>query len=104
MIESKEQVLDAFRGYNLKLVLQGHLHVVEEIIFRGVHFITGGAVCGAWWKGPRDGFPEGFVVVDVDKDVFSWRYETFGWKTQERALLRGLNCLAGTKRPRRETP
>ncbi|MBU0755753.1 MAG: calcineurin-like phosphoesterase C-terminal domain-containing protein [Planctomycetes bacterium] len=44
--------------------------------------MTGGAVCGAWWEGAYDGFPEGFVVIDIEGDDFSWRYETYGWKAE----------------------
>ena len=73
------QVLDLFKDYNLKLVLQGHLHELEDIYYKGVHFITGGAVCAAWWTGPNVGHPEGFVVVDVKGDEFTWHYQTYGW-------------------------
>jgi 3',5'-cyclic AMP phosphodiesterase CpdA len=80
VVTNSKEVLAAFNGYNLKLVLQGHLHVLEEIIWKDVRYITGGAVSGAWWKGPRDVFPEGFVVIDTKGESFSWKYETFGWK------------------------
>ena len=81
VITNSREVLDLFEGHKLKLVLQGHLHIVEEIVFKDTHFITGGAVCGAWWKGDNAGFPEGFVMVDVNKDeTFTWTYETFGWQ------------------------
>ncbi|MBN1153968.1 metallophosphoesterase [candidate division KSB1 bacterium] len=81
VITNSRAVLDLFSGHKLKMVLQGHLHIVEEIIFKDTHYITGGAVSGAWWKGARSGFPEGFVVVDIKKDEsFSWHYETFGWQ------------------------
>lgn len=73
------QVLDILKGYNLKLVLQGHLHELEDIFYKGTHYITGGAVCGSWWNGPNAEHPEGFVVVDVKGDDFTWHYETFGW-------------------------
>ena len=68
--------------YNVRLVLQGHLHVVEEIVWKGTHYITGGAVCGAWWRGPMQGFHEGFVVMDVKGDDFTWDYETYGWRAE----------------------
>jgi 3',5'-cyclic AMP phosphodiesterase CpdA len=78
---NSHEILNLFDGYNLKLVLQGHLHIVEEIIYKNTHFITGGAVSGAWWKGPRAGFDEGFVLVDIQNSDFSWNYETFGWQS-----------------------
>jgi len=82
VVKNSTDVLAAFEDYALKLVLQGHLHILEEIIYHDVHYITGGAVSGAWWQGARHGFPEGFVVVDVKGDDFSWNYETFGWQAQ----------------------
>lgn len=83
VVTNAKQVLAVFAGHNLKLVLQGHLHEVEEINFRGVRYITGGAVCGGWWQGDRDGFAEGFVVVDIAGDDFDWHYQTFGWKAKK---------------------
>ncbi|MFC2085485.1 metallophosphoesterase family protein [Bacteroidota bacterium] len=82
IINSKE-VLEVFKNYNLRLVLQGHLHIVEEIIFYDTHFITGGAVCGRWWRGSRSGFKEGFVVIDIENEDFEWFYQTYGWEAVE---------------------
>lgn len=81
VIAKSNEILALFSEHNLKLVLQGHLHIVEEIIFQDTHFITGGAVSGKWWHGPRAGFPEGFVVLDVYEDNFDWHYQTYGWKS-----------------------
>ena len=82
VITNALEVMKKFDGYNLKIVLQGHLHIVEEIRYRNTSFITGGAVSGAWWKGARDGFPEGFVVVEVNGQDFIWHYETYGWQSE----------------------
>lgn len=81
VVNSKE-VLDLFKGYNLKLVLQGHLHTVEDIYVDGVHFITGGSVAAAWWKGPNLGFEEGFMYISVNGDTFDWKYVDYGWKVE----------------------
>jgi 3',5'-cyclic AMP phosphodiesterase CpdA len=80
VIINSHEVFELFEGYKLKLVLQGHLHIVEDINFGGVHFLTGGAVSGRWWQGPNHSFEEGFVLVDVSGDDFSWRYESYGWQ------------------------
>ncbi len=82
VVTNSKEVLDLFKDHNLVLVLQGHLHIIEEIIFRNTHFVTGGAVSGGWWKGPHHDFPPGFVVVDVKDGKFSWHYETFEWVPQ----------------------
>ena len=77
---NSDQVLKLFQNYNLRLVLQGHLHMVEEMVVGNIHFITGGAVSGDKWTGPKYIFPEGFVVIDIDGDNFDWHYQTYGWK------------------------
>jgi 3',5'-cyclic AMP phosphodiesterase CpdA len=82
VVTNSKEVLDLFQNHNLRLVLQGHLHIVEEIIYKGTHFITGGAVSGGWWKGAHEGFPEGFVKVSVKGSEFDWTYETFGWQAR----------------------
>jgi hypothetical protein len=79
VIGNAKSVWQAFDGADLRLVLQGHLHMVEEIDWRKIKILTGGSVCGEWWKGPHWGFPEGFVVVDVRDGRLDWKYETYGW-------------------------
>jgi 3',5'-cyclic AMP phosphodiesterase CpdA len=82
VVNSKE-VIDLFKGHNLKLVLQGHLHTVEDILVDNVRYITGGAVSGAWWKGPEKGYQEGFVLVRITGDEFTWRYADYGWEVKK---------------------
>ena len=80
VVNNARQVIDLFDNHNLKLVLQGHLHYIEDIYVEGTHFITGGAVSARWWSGPYRGMEEGFVVVDVKGDDFDWYYFDYGWK------------------------
>jgi 3',5'-cyclic-AMP phosphodiesterase len=79
LVTNAQEVLDVLWPYKPKLVLQGHTHINEIVTYRGCQFITTGAVCGNWWKGPRDGHPEGFGVLTVRGDEARWRYETFGF-------------------------
>ncbi len=79
VVQNAHEIVKACESNALKLVLQGHLHIIEDIELKGVHYVTGGAVSAAWWKGANEGFPEGFVVVDVSGDKFEWHYQTFGW-------------------------
>ncbi len=72
--------------HNVKAVFQGHTHVVEECNYLGTRYITGGAICGDWWHGPRLGVhPEGFVVATVRGTDLSWRYVPYGWKARQPA-------------------
>lgn len=83
VVYNSKEVIDLFNGYNLKLVLQGHLHTVEDIYIDGIHFITGGAVSAGWWKGPNRGFEEGFMYITFGKNDFRWRYVDYGWDVQK---------------------
>jgi 3',5'-cyclic AMP phosphodiesterase CpdA len=81
VITNALDVLLLLYEYNLKLVLQGHLHFLEDIyVGDKTHFITGGAVSANWWKGPRGTMEEGFVVVKVKGDDLDWEYIDFGWE------------------------
>lgn len=71
---------ELFEASNVKLVLQGHVHIREHFEYNGINYITSGAVCGSWWNGPRMGHPEGYATIDIDGDGFDWQYHTFGWK------------------------
>jgi len=83
VIVNSKEVLELFQGYNLKLVLQGHLHSLEEINVGGITFLTGGAVSANWWEGPYYGLEEGFVLIKIKEDEFEWEYIDFGWEVQE---------------------
>ncbi len=83
LVKNGKAFREMTQNHNVKAVFQGHTHIVEEINYAGVRYITGGAVCGNWWKGPRFGVhPEGFVVASVKGDDLTWRYVPYGWKAQ----------------------
>jgi len=75
------EVIALFEGHNVLGVLQGHTHVNERVVWKGVPYITGGAVCGNWWHGTRMGTPEGFTVVRVEQGKLSTTYETYGFRS-----------------------
>ena len=77
-----KEVWDMFENYNLKLVLQGHMHLYEEIKVKDVQFITGGAVSASWWGGPYHGTEEGYLLVKVQGDSFAWEYIDYGWEAK----------------------
>ena len=80
LINSNE-VLNLFPGHNIIGVLQGHTHVNEQVLWKGVPYITSGAVCGNWWQGTRMGTPEGFTVCTVANGKLTTRYQPSGFKT-----------------------
>jgi Icc protein len=82
VITNGREVLSLFLPYNLKLVLQGHLHFLEDMyVDNQVHFITGGAVSGRWWQGPPSkNVEEGFLMVKAGDDRINWTYVDYGWE------------------------
>ena len=85
VIRNSHKVLALFSEYNLRLVLQGHLHFLEGIYVQNqVHFITGGAVSGNWWNNKPDSKPEeGFVMVHIKGEDLTWEYVDYGWTPPE---------------------
>jgi len=79
MLTNSRAVLALFARHKLLLVLQGHLHVQEHFVWQGITFLTGGAVCGQWWRGPYRGTPEGFWVIDLRGERMDARYLGYGW-------------------------
>ncbi len=75
------EAIALFEGHNVLGVLQGHTHINETVTWKGVPYITSGAVCGNWWHGARMGTPEGFTVVRVEDGKLSTRYETYGFRS-----------------------
>ena len=82
VIVNSREVLSLFSKRNLLLVLQGHIHVKEMIKFSGTTFITGGAVCARWWRGPWFGTEEGFNMITLDDNKVKWEYIDYGWQAR----------------------
>jgi 3',5'-cyclic-AMP phosphodiesterase len=83
IVTNGHEVLSLFKEHNVLAVFQGHLHINEVDTFKGIPFITGGAVSGNWWHGTHEGTPEGFTVVSLREGKITWRYETYGFKSIE---------------------
>ena len=75
------QVVDLLARYNTLGVLQGHTHINEIVVWRGIPFMTSGAVSGNWWHGPRWGTPEGITVCTVEGGKLTTRYEASGFQS-----------------------
>jgi 3',5'-cyclic AMP phosphodiesterase CpdA len=70
-VNNSTEFLDLFNRHSLRLVLQGHLHIHETIVWQDTVFITGGALCGKWWNGAHHGTPPGFRLIELkDGSVF----------------------------------
>ncbi len=83
IVTNSNEVMEVIESYNVKLVLQGHLHHLEEIYARDIHFVTAGAVSARWWLGPYHGSEEGFLMLKVYEDSVQWEYIDYGWEVLE---------------------
>jgi len=85
VVNNGTKVIKLLSDHNVRLILQGHLHIVEEIKYKKISYITGGTLSGAKWSAPSYlGYPNGFVVVDVKGDEFSWKYQSYRWTLSEK--------------------
>jgi Icc protein len=82
VIINSRNVFAIMENHNVILVLQGHLHAKELLNWRDTTFITGGAVCGRWWRGPWYGTEEGFNVITLTGNRVEWEYIDYGWEAQ----------------------
>lgn len=80
VVVNNREVLDCFAEHRLHVVLQGHLHVNEMMRWRRTTFITGGAVCGKWWRGEWQGTDAGYGVLTLRRDRVDWDYKETGWE------------------------
>ncbi|MBN1953250.1 MAG: metallophosphoesterase [Bacteroidales bacterium] len=81
VVSNSRDVLLMLYRHNLKLVLQGHHHIIEALSFQNkVTFLTGGAVSAYWWGGPREGMEEGFMLIKLRNGEVDWEYVDFGWE------------------------
>lgn len=83
-ISNRNEVLALFNDKNLRLVLQGHLHWLEDInVGNKTRFITGGAVAGRpTWRGTLHN-EEGFLHVKIKDGEIFWDYIDYGWEARK---------------------
>lgn len=63
---NSEDVLNTFKNYNLKMVLQGHTHTYMNLLYEGIHYVSGGSTSKASDLTP---FDDGFLFVKITKDI-----------------------------------
>ena len=86
IIINSHEVIEVIEPYNVKLVLQGHLHHLEETAVRDMSFVTAGSVSARWWLGPYEGTEEGFLHVKVYPDSLDWGYVDYGWEVAKKEV------------------
>jgi 3',5'-cyclic-AMP phosphodiesterase len=80
LLRNSAEVLALLQRFDVRMVLQGHTHICETVRWKGIDFVTTGAVCANWWKGARMGFREGYGVLNFRGDKVSYRFVTYPWE------------------------
>jgi 3',5'-cyclic AMP phosphodiesterase CpdA len=80
VIWDTKELRKVLERHNLKLLLQGHSHRVEDTFWNGTWYVTGAAASGAWWGGSWTGSDPGYTVVRCEGDKVSWTHESFPWE------------------------
>ncbi|MCG6189311.1 metallophosphoesterase family protein [Maribellus maritimus] len=82
-VSNSAEIFQMLENYKSVLILQGHIHWKEYgVINDRIHYITGGSIAGNGWKGRRHNTKEGFVLVHVNVDDFTWEYVDHGWEAE----------------------
>jgi len=78
-------ITEVFRHFpNVKLCLSGHMHTWDQCEYRGVWYICGGAVSGAWWNGSEYGFPPCYGRIELFADgTFTYQFTDYQWKSRQ---------------------
>ncbi len=71
---------DVLERHNVKLLLQGHSHRIEDTFWNGTWYVTSAAASGAWWAGSWTGSEPGYTVVHCHGDEVTWTHESYPWQ------------------------
>lgn len=64
--KNSESVLNLFINYNLKIVLEGHTHLYMNLLFEGIHYISGGSTS---YASDLNNYSDGFILVKVKNNI-----------------------------------
>ena len=67
--------------HNVRLLVSGHIHMLDRVEYLGMTFICDGSVCGYFWAGPYQECVEGFGLLDLWPDgSFRHQYVPSNWR------------------------
>ncbi|MHC4611723.1 MAG: metallophosphoesterase family protein, partial [Planctomycetota bacterium] len=80
VLNDTKELRTVLERHQVKALLQGHSHRIEEYRLNGVWYLTSAAVSGAWWAGDWAGSPPGYTVFRCEGDRLSWTHHVFPWQ------------------------
>jgi len=74
-VANASEVISRLEDRPVVMVLQGHVHLDERLSLGGIPCITGGAVCGKWWRGSNLGTNPGLGLIEIQPGSSpNWHY------------------------------
>ncbi len=65
---------------HVKLVLSGHMHLIDQCTADGITYACSGAVCGGWWKKNANHCDPTFALIDLFADgTFHYEMRNTEW-------------------------
>ncbi len=80
VIQDTVELRQIFERHNVKALLQGHSHMIEDYFYNDVWYVTSQSVSAAWWGGNWRGFEPGYTVFTANGESLSWQRFTFPWE------------------------
>ena len=92
LVGNRDRVVDRLRPFTRCTIAQGHLHENEHLWVEGIHFVSVGAIAGAWWSRQGfaecpDGSPRGYLLADIEGKDVRLRYQGAGCAEEYRACV-----------------
>jgi 3',5'-cyclic AMP phosphodiesterase CpdA len=83
VIHDNRALREILERHNVKAVMQGHSHQIEDFYYNGIWYITSQSVSAAWWGGNWRGFNPGYTVLQLGTDgQIAWKRYEFEWEHQ----------------------
>ena len=73
------ELREILERHQVKALLQGHSHQIDEYFFKNVHYITSAAGSGAWWSGNWRGYDPGYTLFHCENGKLTWQHMTYQW-------------------------
>jgi 3',5'-cyclic-AMP phosphodiesterase len=80
VIQDNRAFREILERHDVKAVLQGHSHQVEDFFWNGVWYVTSQSVSAAWWGGNWRGFKPGFTQFFARDGELTWIRHEFEWE------------------------
>jgi 3',5'-cyclic AMP phosphodiesterase CpdA len=80
VINNNRDLRHLLERHDVKALVQGHSHDIQEFYYNGVWYVTTAAASAAWWGGNWLGFEPGYTVFKCNGEDLSWEHKTFEWK------------------------